>query len=213
MLLLEVWLEILRSRRKKSLYSDQITGTLLGQLLSSKVLNVYPDMPSGIVRLLSETANTDRRWQLRKLMNISPWDDSCNGGHNGNKDLYWMFSSVGGPMKRLGFKEKLFTQGAVEASGLKTLDLKLSDDPEDARTHLWYAEKRDERIHIIDGYFERDVNSFKVWNCATREDFVLGWQNSTTGTIEPVMVFAADTSKHMLWNIEGRGEVSAGEGW
>ena len=177
--------------------------------------SLFPDMPSGDVRLLSETAYTeDKRWQLRKLVNISPWEDSCDGGHNGGNELYWMLSSVVGPTKRLGFKEKLFTQEAVEASGLKTLELELSDDPEDARSQLWYPEETDERIHILEGeYFERDAKPFRLWNCATKGDFVLGWQNSSTGTIEPVMVFAADTSQHMLWDIEDREEIPAGEGW
>lgn len=109
--------------------------------------------------------------------------------------LYWTKNCFTGPSKRLGFKEKLFTQQQVRDSGNETLELELSDDPANEQSQLWYAEEED------DGY-NRVGTAVRLWNCVTKEDFVLGWQNTTSETgskiVAPVMVFAANKSKHVL---------------
>ena len=176
------------------------------------------DPTSNKVRLLADDQmrydRTAGQWQVRKLMNYNLYEQSCK--EDVGKDditLYWIKNYFTGPSKRLGFKEKLLTQQQLRDSGNETLELELSDDPANEQSQLWYAVEKDDE-------YNRVRTAVRLWNCVTKEDFVLGWQNTTSETgsmiVAPVMVFAADKSKHMLWNVVDLGEsrkIKPGDGW
>lgn len=101
---------------------------------------------------------------------------SCFDDGGGNKrDLYWIMNRSGGQYFHLCFKEALLTPEAMRNrnSTSEVLELQLSNktlyDGIKQRTGMWYFDKKK-----ADGNHPAG-ESFRINNCACREDWILGW--------------------------------------
>ena len=144
----------------------------------------------------------EAHWQIKgPLQSLGDWHSSCFDDGAGNKrDVYWIMNRAGGHDFHLCFREALLTPEAIRNrnSTSEVLELELSNktlhDGVKQRTGMWYFDKRK-----ADGK-QAVGESFRINNCASREDWILGWETKTEPW-RPVMVRAERKSRDMWWRV------------
>lgn len=162
-----------------------LTGAEMGQSNVSMVPYIASSDLAG-----EKTAH----WQIRRMVNVGSYEDSCDGGASNTRELYWIANRSGGKNWRLGFINPDITPEVIISSGFNMLELELNNRSDhiiqNGKTWMWYFEKRSTTAG----------ESFKVYNCASRENWVLGWDIGNDPWT-PVMVRAAEEGKYQWWRV------------